>query len=674
MSTKAKTKKNAATKPARHKDLANAIRFLSADAVQAANSGHPGMPMGMADVATVLFKDFMKFDPKRPDWADRDRFVLSAGHGSMLLYSLLHLTGYPGMTMSQLKNFRQLGSRTAGHPEHDHAPGVETTTGPLGQGIAAAVGMALAEKMMAARYGNSVVDHRTYVVCGDGCLMEGISHEAISMAGHWGLKKLVVFWDDNEICIDGETNLAVSDDQLKRFEASGWNVVAIDGHAPKAIKSAIAAARKSEKPTLIGCKTTIGFGAPTLAGSHKTHGAPLGGEELAGMREALNWDCKPFTLPDNVVRAWKDIGAKGAKTRMAWEKRLAKLGGKKRASFKEAIAGKLDGTWEKALNAHKADLAKSQPRLATRRSSGKALEVLTANIENLIGGSADLTGSVNTKTSRTDPITPKDFSGRYIHYGVREHGMAAVMNGMALHGGFVPYGGTFLVFAGYMSGAMRLSALMGVRVVYVLTHDSIGLGEDGPTHQPVETLAGLRAMPNFNLYRPADAVETVECWAMALKTPGTPSGMVLTRQGVPTLRTKHTNENLCSLGAYVLAEAQGGYGKRRTTLLATGSEVSVAMAAKGKLEEKDVPTAVVSMPCWELFEAQDVHYREKILKPGSVRVGVEAAMGFGWDRYIGENGGFVGMATFGASAPGDRLFKHFGITADSVVAEVAKRL
>ncbi len=667
------TAEQSATEPSTaHQDMANAIRFLAADAVQKANSGHPGMPMGMADAATVLFSRFLKFDAARPDWPDRDRFVLSAGHGSMLIYALLYLTGYDGMTIEQLENFRQLGSKTAGHPEYGHAPGIETTTGPLGQGISTAVGMALAERLQNARYGDDVVDHHTYVVAGDGCLMEGISHEAISLAGYLGLSKLIVLFDDNDICIDGPTAMTVGDNQLARFEASGWHTCSVDGHDAEAVADAIEAAKAANKPSLIACKTVIGFGAPNKQGTSSTHGAPLGDEEIAGAREKLGWPHAPFEVPDDVLDAWRAVGARGSAEAKAWDERLDGLDAEAKAEFARAVAGGLPAGWEAALNAHKEKCSAEQPGWATRKASGEALAVLTEAIPEMIGGSADLTGSVNTKTSSTEPVTPEDFSGRYVHYGVREHGMAAAMNGLALHGGFIPYAGTFLVFADYMMGAMRLSALMEQRVIYVLTHDSIGLGEDGPTHQAVETLATLRATPNFNVFRPCDAVETAECWALALGSEKTPSGMVLTRQGVPTLRTEHTGENLSARGAYVLAEAEGG--DRQATVLATGSEVAVAMAARDMLQSEGVPTAVVSMPCWELFDQQDESYRTQVLGPSTIRVAIEAAVRLGWDKYIRSHGGFVGMTGFGASAPAPELFEHFGITADNVVAEVKKRM
>ncbi len=655
---------------ASHQDMANAIRFLSADAVQRANSGHPGMPMGMADAATVLYTKFLKFDAAQPDWADRDRFVLSAGHGSMLLYSLLHLTGYPGMTIDEVKNFRQLGAKTAGHPEYGHAPGIEVTTGPLGQGITTAVGMALAERLMNQRFGDALVDHHTYVIAGDGCLMEGISHEAVSLAGHMSLGKLIVLWDDNDICIDGGTDMTVGDDQLARFTASGWDVTAVDGHDADAVGAAIEAAKGSATPSLIACKTVIGRGAPNKEGTSSTHGAPLGDDELALARENMGWPHDPFVVPDDVMTVWREAGARGAAERTAWEGRLA--GDASKAEFERTVSGELPANWMDTVNAHKKRCTEEQVGWATRKASGEALSVLTEALPEMIGGSADLTGSVNTKTPSTDPITPSDFSGRYMHYGVREHAMAAVMNGMALHGGFIPYGGTFLVFADYMKGAMRLSSLMEQRVVYVLTHDSIGLGEDGPTHQPVETLAMLRAQPNFKVFRPCDAVEAAECWALALESTDGPSGMVLTRQGVPLQRTSHTDENLCAKGGYVLAEGEGG--DRQVTLFATGSEVQLAIAARETLQADGISTAVVSMPCWELFDAQDDAYRQSVLGQGTIRVACEAGVRMGWDAYVRPHGGFVGMSSFGASAPAGQLYEHFGITAENVVQAVKERL
>ena len=653
-------------------EMANAIRFLSVDAVQAANSGHPGMPMGMADVATVVFTRFLKYDPKAPSWPDRDRFILSAGHGSMLLYALLYLTGYEDMTIDEVRNFRQLGARTAGHPEYGHAAGIETTTGPLGQGLTNAVGMALAERLQNQRFGSAVVDHFTYAVAGDGCLMEGISQEAISFAGSLRLGKLIVLWDDNGICIDGPTEMTTTDDQQARFAASGWHVQSVDGHDHEAVATAIAAAQAADRPSFIACRTIIGYGAPTKAGTAATHGAPLGDDEISATRAALGWAHEPFVVPDDILASWRNVGARGGADRAGWDSRMADLDAATRGEFERSTDGHLPHGWEAALDDHKQRLADEAPTWATRKASGEALAALTPVVPDLIGGSADLTGSVNTKTAETAPVSADDFSGRYIHYGVREHAMAAIMNGIALHGGFVPYAGTFLVFTDYMKGAMRLSALMEQRVVYVLTHDSIGLGEDGPTHQAVETLASLRALPNFNVYRPADAVETAECWALALASAKTPSGMVLTRQGVPALRTEHCDENKCARGGYVLADADGG--DRQVTLLATGSEVSIAVEARQRLQEKGIPTAVVSMPCWELFDDQDDAYRQGVLGAGGVRVAVEAAVRQGWDRYLGANGTFVGMTGFGASAPAGQLFEQFGITAGAVVAAAEAKL
>jgi transketolase len=652
-----------------HRDMANAIRALAMDAVEKAKSGHPGMPMGMADVATVLFTRFLKFDAAAPGWPDRDRFVLSAGHGSMLLYGLLHLTGYPGMSMQELSNFRQLGSKTAGHPEFGHAPGIETTTGPLGQGLGNAVGMALAERLQNARFGDQLVDHFTYVIAGDGCLMEGISQEAISLAGHLKLNKLIVLFDDNSISIDGPTSLATSEDQLKRFAASGWATKQIDGHDPEAIAGAIEWARRSDKPTLIACKTVIGYGAPTKQGKASTHGEPLGADEIKGARERLGWAHAPFDLPEPVLLAWRSAGSRGAETRKDWERRATKLeGGVSRlANPIDAVAAKALAT---AVEAAKAEFIANPPKIATRVASQKVLEKLIPALPCLIGGSADLTGSNGTRTRHHAAVKAGEFQNNYIHYGVREHGMAAAMNGMALHGGIVPYGATFLVFTDYCRPSIRLSALMGQRVVYVMTHDSIGLGEDGPTHQPVEHLASLRAMPNLNVFRPADPVETAECWQLALEASKTPSILALTRQAVPAVRTNAARGNLSAKGAYVLAEAEGG--RRDVTLLATGSEIGIALDARALLAKDGISAAVVSMPCWELFEQQSVAYRESVLG-GGARVAVEAGVAFGWDRWLGNNGTFVGMSGFGASAPAGKLYEHFGITPASVV-EAARKL
>jgi transketolase len=650
------------------KGMANAVRALSMDAVEKAKSGHPGMPMGMADVAAVLFAKFMKVDPANPHWPDRDRFVLSAGHGSMLLYSIHHLLGFSDMGIDQLKNFRQLGSPTAGHPEYGHALGIETTTGPLGQGISTAVGMALAEKLLAARYGSDLVDHQTYVIAGDGCLMEGISHEAIDLAGHLKLSKLIVLWDDNQISIDGPTSLATSMDQKKRFEAAGWRVQSIDGHDPAAIEQAIAAARaETERPSMIACRTVIGFGAPTRAGTARAHGEPLGAEEIAGARAALGWSYEPFVVPDEIAGMWRAVAARGAAAQSVWAKRVA--ASPKADAFNRQTVTELPASVSEKLVAYKKELSETAPKVASRKASEMVLGVINEATDLTLGGSADLTHSNYTITKGLGSVKPGDFAGRYIHYGVREHGMAAAMNGIALHGGFIPYGGTFMCFTDYARGAMRLSALMNQRVVYVMTHDSIGLGEDGPTHQPIEHLAMLRATPNMLTFRPADAVETTECWQAALESKGTPSVLALSRQSLPTLRTSHTDENLSAKGAYVLKEADG---KRDVTLLATGSEVEIAVAAADLLAKDGIKAAVVSMPSWELFEKQNEAYRKSILG-NAPRVAIEAAARLGWDRWIGEKGAFVGMEGFGASAPAPKLYEHFGITPQAV-QEAARRL
>ncbi len=642
-------------------NMANAIRALSMDAIQKANSGHPGMPMGMADVATVLFNRFMNIDPANPDWANRDRFVLSAGHGSMLLYSIHHLLGYDDMPMSEISNFRQMGARTAGHPEYGHAKGIETTTGPLGSGIATAVGMALAERMKNARFGDDLVNHNTYVIVGDGCLMEGISQEAIDFAGNLGLGKMIVMWDDNSICIDGDTSLSTGTDQMKRFDAAKWHTIAVDGHDKEAVAKAIEAAKADPRPSFIACKTIIGYGAPNKQGTAATHGAALGDDEIAAARVFLNWPHAPFTIPADVKAAWEAIATRGAAAQAEWTTRLE--GSSHAKSFRAAQAGPDLAALNTALTAYRKGLSADAPKVATRKASQMALEVINGATDTTIGGSADLTGSNLTKTSQTAPVSAEDFSGRYIYYGVREHGMAAAMNGLALHGGFVPYGGTFLVFADYMRGAMRLSALMGKRVIYVLTHDSIGLGEDGPTHQPVETIASLRAIPNLNVYRPADAVETAEAWELALADEGTPSVLCLSRQGLPTLRTTHTDELQSSKGAYVLREADGA---RDVTIIATGSEVEIAMNAADKLAENGLKAAVVSAPCFERFKAQPAAYRAEVLGTAP-RVGIEAAIQQSWGALLGDNSAFIGMDSFGASAPIDELYEHFGITAQAVV-------
>jgi len=644
-----------------HDQMANAIRFLAVDAVEQAKSGHPGMPMGMADVATVLFTKFLKYDPKAPAWPDRDRFVLSAGHGSMLLYALLHLTGYPQMTIEEIKRFRQLGSKTPGHPEYGHNVGVETTTGPLGQGLATSVGMAIAERMLAARFGDDLVDHHTYVVAGDGCLMEGISHEAIDLAGNLKLGRLIVFWDDNKITIDGPTSLSTATDQPKRFAAAGWHVQAIDGHDPAAITRAIRKAKADPRPSMIACRTTIGFGAPTKAGTEGVHGSALGPAEAAGARVALNWPYPPFEVPADILAAWRKAGRSGARVRAAWEKRLAASPDRDR--FAAALSGDPPAQVAIDIAAHVAEMVESRPNIATRKASENVLGVINAATDLTIGGSADLTHSNYTITKGMTSVTADDFSARYVRYGIREHGMAAAMNGIAVHGGFIPYGGTFLVFADYARGAIRLSALMKQRVIYVLTHDSIGVGEDGPTHQPVEHMATLRAMPNLITYRPADAVETAECYAVALAERHAPSALALSRQNLPTLRLVADGVNRSARGAYVLREATG---RRQATLLATGSEVHLAVAAAETLAGEGVDVAVVSMPSWELFERQSPEYRAEVLG-AAPRIGVEAGLRFGWDRWIGADGVFIGMTGFGESAPAGDLYKHFGITADAVI-------
>ena len=656
-----------------HWKKATAIRALAMDAVQAAKSGHPGMPMGMADVATVLFEKHLTFDASRPDWADRDRFILSAGHGSMLLYALLHLTGYADMTLDQIRNFRQWGAITAGHPEYGHAKGIETTTGPLGQGIANAVGFAMAEEKLRAEFGPKVVDHHTYVIAGDGCLMEGISHEAIGLAGHQKLGRLIVLWDNNDITIDGRVSLSDRTDQRARFAAAGWKVLACDGHDPADIDRALTEAKGSDRPVIIDCKTIIGFGSPKKADSSSAHGAPLGDEEIAATKEIYGWPYGPFEIPADVLDAWRAIGSRGAEARAAWETRFAALSGAKQAEFARRMTGEAPKKLASAIRAFKKQVSESAPKVATRKSSEMALEVINAVMPETIGGSADLTGSNNTKTAGLGTFSAEDRTGRYVYFGIREHGMAAAMNGMALHGGIKPYGGTFMCFTDYARGAMRLSALMGVPVTYVMTHDSIGLGEDGPTHQPVEHLAISRATPNTHVFRPCDTVETAEAWELALTAPRTPSVLVLSRQNLPTLRTTHSIKNLTAQGAYVLADADG---KRQALLMATGSEVEIAMAARDLLQAEGIGTRVVSFPCWELFEEQPEAYRRKVLPAGPVRVAIEAGIRFGWDRWLyGERGrreksGFVGMHDFGASAPAPDLYREFGITADAVAAKV----
>ncbi len=656
--------------PDKHNRMANAIRFLAMDAVEKANSGHPGMPMGCADVATVLFTRFLSFDPKNPLWPDRDRFVLSAGHGSMLLYSLLYLTGYEDMTIEDIKQFRQMGAKTAGHPEYGHASGIETTTGPLGQGIANAVGMAIAEKKLSVEFGSDLQNHYTYALVGDGCLMEGISQEAISLAGHLKLNKLIVLWDNNGISIDGAISLADSTDQHARFRASGWNTLAVDGHNPEEIAAALETARKSDKPTMIACKTVIGFGAPNKAGTHKVHGSPLGADEIAAARKALGWEEEAFVVPADVLDAWRLAGLRSTKTRKDWEERLTHADPEKRAEFTRRFAGDLPGSFDGAIDAYKRKLAETKPTVATRKASEDALEVINGVLTETLGGSADLTGSNNTKTSQTKSITPDDFSGRYIHYGIREHGMAAAMNGIALHGGLIPYSGGFLIFSDYCRPSIRLAALMGIRVIHVLTHDSIGLGEDGPTHQPVEQMAALRAIPNLLMFRPADATETAECWQVALENKHRPSGLALTRQNLVAARTEYEEKNLSAYGAYELVSASDA----KVSIFASGSEVEIALKAQSTLAGKGIAARVVSVPCFELFFEQPQAYRDAIIGKAPVKIGVEAAVRQGWDSIIGSDGIFIGMKSFGASGPYKELYKHFGITPEAVVAAAEAKL
>ena len=659
-----------------HWTKAAAIRALTLDAVAAANSGHSGMPMGMADVATVLYEKHLKFDASNPDWPDRDRFILSAGHGSMLLYSLLHLTGYQDMTLEQIKNFRQWGAITAGHPEYGHAKGIETTTGPLGQGIANAVGFAMAEEMLRARFGRKLVDHHTYVIAGDGCLMEGISQEAISLAGRHSLGKLIVFWDNNNITIDGTVDLADRTDQVKRFRASGWQVLEIDGHDPAAIDQAITAAKTTRKPTIIACATHIALGHAAQDTS-KGHGALTDADQLAAAKEAYGWPHGPFEVPADVKAAWEAIGSRGVEDREAWEGRLSELPERRQNEFARIFARDVPKNLSARIKALKKQVSEDQPKVATRKSSEMVLEVVNPIMPETIGGSADLSGSNNTRSGDMTVFDVDNRKGRYVHWGIREHGMAAAMNGMALHGGLRPYGGTFMCFTDYARPAMRLAALMGIPTVFVMTHDSIGLGEDGPTHQPVEHLAISRATPNTMVFRPCDTVETAEAWEVALRSKDTPSVLSLTRQGVATLRGEHKNKNLTEQGAYILAEAEG---KRQAILIATGSEVEIAMQARDLLQADGIGTRVVSMPCMELFADQDEAYRKRILPGGPVRVGVEAAVQQGWDRWLcGERGreakaGFVGMDSFGASAPAGTLYEKFGITAQAVADKVKSLL
>jgi transketolase len=648
------------------RDMADCIRFLAMDAVQQAKSGHPGAPLGMADIATILFKDFMQFDAADPHWIDRDRFILSNGHGSMLLYALLYLTGYQDMPIEEIKRFRQVGSKTPGHPEYRHADGIELTTGPLGQGVAESVGMALAERIMNAQFGNELVNHYTYVFMGDGCLMEGISQEAISLAGHLKLGRLIAFWDDNSISIDGATSLAVSDNEVERFHASGWHVQEIDGHDTDAIRGAINAARAvTDRPSMIACRTIIGFGLPTKAGTQKAHSDAPGEEEIAGARKILAWDAPPFVIPPALLDEWRAIGAKGRKARDAWAARVSQAPDGLRREFERRNAGKLPDNWKQAIAAARRAFIESGKELATRQASGAVLDHLFDAVPELLGGSADLTPSNNTKAKNQVEIKPGAYKGSYVHYGVREHGMAAAMNGIALHGGLIPYGGTFLCFSDYCRPAIRLAAMMQIRTIFVMTHDSIGLGEDGPTHQPVEHLAALRAIPHLAVYRPGDPVETAECWENILDTPRRAALLALSRQPMPLLRREADTENKSARGGYVLLEAEGG--ARKLTLMATGSELHLAVEARAVLQKEGIPTAVVSMPCRLLFEEQDIGYKRAVLGQTEARVAVEAAVELGWERYLGLRGRFVGMHGFGESGKIHDVYEKFHVTVDAVV-------
>lgn len=651
-------------------DMANAIRFLAVDAVQKANSGHPGMPMGAADFATVLYSKFLKIDPKVPDWQDRDRLVLSAGHGSMLLYAIHYLIGFKDMTVEQLKKFRQLNSITPGHPEYGHTLGIETTTGPLGQGISTAVGMALAERILNARFGDEIVNHNTYVIASDGDLMEGISHEAIGLAGHLGLSKLIVLYDSNDISIDGPLNLSDSTDQLKRFEASGWSTREVDGHNHQDIENAINEELKTDSPSLIACKTIIGFGSPSKAGTSSAHGAPLGQEDIEKMKEKLNWKSEPFEVPTNIKDAWRLVGLKNTCKRKDWEEKVSNLDDKKKIKFLHAINGDISEDLDKEIDELKKKFSLENPKLATRQSSQQVLEIINPIIEEMIGGSADLTPSNNTKTKTLNPISKNNFKGRFIHYGIREHAMAAAMNGMALHKGLIPYSGTFLIFSDYCRPSIRLAALMGIKVIHVMTHDSIGVGEDGPTHQPIEQIPSLRTIPNLNVFRPGDATEVAECWSIAIKSKN-PSVIALSRQGCEHFRTTFEKSNKSALGGY---EIESDSTKPKVCIIASGSEVSIARNVKKQLAKEGISCRVVSMPCFELFDQQPEEYKKSLLETDGIRIGIEASIGVGWDKYLGDNGFFVGMKGFGASAPATDLYTHFGINEESVLKIIKKNI
>jgi transketolase len=651
--------------------MANAVRFLSIDAVERANSGHPGMPMGTADIATILFSEFLVFDATNPNWLNRDRFILSAGHGSMLIYSLLFLTGYSDVTIEDLKNFRQLNAKCAGHPEFGHLAAIETTTGPLGQGLANAVGMAISEKLLKARIGADLINHKIYCLAGDGCLMEGISQEAISLAGHLALSNLILLWDNNSISIDGKTSLATSENMKMRFEACGWNVLQIDGHNFDEIRSALANAQNSSKPVMIDCKTTIGFGSPNKSGSQKAHGSPLGKDEILKVREVLDWNFEAFEIPQDIRESWIEAGIRSQKTRQNWEEKFAKLDAKKSDEINRILDKKLPQDFAQKLSTFKEKICHEKPNQATRKSSQIVLEFLTSELPELIGGSADLTESVLTKTSHTLAISAADFSGRYIHFGVREHAMAAIMNGIALHAKFIPFGGTFLVFSDYAKPAIRLAALMKQQVIYIFTHDSIGLGEDGPTHQPIEHLAMLRGIPNLNVFRPADARETLECFEIALNSKETPSALILSRQNLPFLPLEFKQENLCKKGAYLVLEEKNP----DVVILANGSEVLVALETAQKLKTHNIKARVVSLVSFELFKQQDQSYKNQILGGDKIlKVAIEAAISQGWHQFIGSDGIFIGMNDFGASGKAEDLFKHFGINSNQACQEILAKL
>ena len=652
------------------KDLTNAIRFLSVDAVQKANSGHPGLPMGMADVATVLFKYYLRFNPKNPNWINRDRFILSAGHGSMLLYSLLYLTGYKSISIKDIQNFRKLNSICAGHPEYEKNTGIETTTGPLGQGLSNAVGMAIAEEVLKKRFGSNLINHKTYVIASDGDLMEGISHEAMSLAGHLKLKNLIVFFDNNKISIDGSTSLTVSDDYKKRFESYGWSFQEVNGHNEKQISKAIKKSFNSKKPNIISCKTIIGYGSPNKAGKASSHGAALGDEEVALVRKKLKWNYKPFEIPKKILDEWRKIGEKGILEEKKWNSIYNKKDQKIKDEISRMSNSKLPEEFDSHISSLKKKIFELKTDMATRKSSAYVLENLTKNLPELIGGSADLSGSNNTKTKNSTIIKPSSFNGNYIHYGVREHGMAGIMNGMALHGGVIPYGGTFLIFLDYCKPSLRLSALMGLKVIYVFSHDSIGLGEDGPTHQPIEHLAHLRAIPNLNVFRPADTIETLECWELALKSSSNPSVIALSRQNIPFVTETLTNKNMSALGGYELKKSSSN---PEVTLIASGSEVQIAIDALNKLKQANINSKVVSMPCQELFDKQPKEYREKVIEKNSKKISIEASSIFGWEKYVGSDGASLGLKSFGKSAPYKSIYENFNLTSDSVVM-IAKKM